>query len=54
MTKQTLTMEQIDNMISVLSEKHGIMREKLEVMYMMPPEECVENIADFPMTIWWS
>ena len=47
MEKQTLTMEQIDNMISVLSENHGIMREKLEVMYMMPPEKYVENIADF-------
>ena len=47
MEKQTLSMEQIDNMISVLSEKHGIMREKLEVMYIMPPEEYVENIADF-------
>ena len=47
MEKQTLSMEQIDNLISVLSEKYGIMREKLEVMYLMPPEEYVENIADF-------
>ena len=39
---------QIDKMIDVFSEKYGIMRELLEVMYLRQPPVYAENVADFP------
>ena len=48
MDKKTLSDAQIDKMIDVFSEKYGMMRELLEVMYLRQPPVYAENVADFP------
>ena len=48
MDKKTLSDAQIDKMIDVFSEKYGMTRELLEVMYLRQPPVYAENVADFP------